>query len=78
MIVPVDEVTGVGAVAEPIPPEAPVYHNKPVPVAVSGEAAWFWQSCKGVLTTGAAGLGYMVTTMGIRGLSHWFPIVWLT
>ena len=28
-------VTGVGAVVKPVPPVAPVYHNKPVPVAES-------------------------------------------
>ena len=40
---PVVAVEGVGAVALPVPPVAVVYHNRFVPVAVSGTAVAFWQ-----------------------------------
>ena len=42
-MLPAVVVDGVGAVAEPVPPVGTVYHNKPVPVAVSGTAVAFWQ-----------------------------------
>lgn len=34
MVVPTVAVDGVGAVGEPVPPEALVYHNRPDPAAV--------------------------------------------
>ena len=68
-------VEGVGAVTLPVPPVAVVYHNNPVPVAVSGAAVSFWQYVTGV-TTGASGKAFTVTTISALGLSH--PIVWLT
>ena len=77
-MLPTAAVEGVGAVDEPVPPVAVVYHNKPLPVAVSGEAVWFWQSCTGVFTTGAAGMGLTVTVTGTLALSQLFATVWLT
>jgi hypothetical protein len=44
VVEPITAVEGVGGVAEPVPPRAVVYHNKPVPDAVSAAAAWFSQS----------------------------------
>ena len=41
MVVPVVAVDGVGAVVLPVPPVELVYHNKFVPVAVSGVAVVF-------------------------------------
>ena len=69
-------VDGVGAVALPVPPVAVVYHNNPVPVAVSGTAVAFWQYVTGVVTPGASGIVFTVTTISVLGLSQ--PIVWLT
>jgi len=43
VVLPAVVVDGVGAVALPVPPVGTVYHNKPVPVAVSGTAVAFWQ-----------------------------------
>ena len=43
MTVPTVVVDGVGAVELPVPPVGFVYHNKFVPVAVSGVAVAFWQ-----------------------------------
>ena len=40
-MLPTVTVEGVGAVADPVPPVATVYHNKFVPVAVSGTAVGF-------------------------------------
>ena len=39
VVLPTVPVDGVGAMDEPVPPVAAVYHNKPVPVAVKGTAA---------------------------------------
>ena len=69
---------GVGGVDELVPPVAAVYHNKPVPVAVSGEAVWFSQSNTGDVTAGAAGVALTVTVMGTLGLSQLLGNVWLT
>ena len=43
MVEPGVAVTGVGAVELAEPPAGTVYHNKLLPVAVSGEAIEFWQ-----------------------------------
>ena len=51
-VFPVVAVEGVGAVALPVPPVAVVYHNRFVPVAVSGTAVEFWQYVTGVVTVG--------------------------
>ncbi len=72
-------VDGVGAVAEPVPPVSLVYHNKLVPVAVSGCAVAPWQyvtSC----TVGAAGKAVTVTVIFALGLSQEGvpPVLWLT
>ena len=56
-MVPILAVEGVGAVEEPVPPVAAVYHNRPVPVAVKGEAVAPLQRFTGVITPGAAGFG---------------------
>lgn len=77
-MLPVIIVEGVGAVEEPMPPVAVAYHNKPVPFAISGLAVAPWQSCTGVVTTGALGRGFTVTTMGTRGLSQLLLRDWLT
>jgi hypothetical protein len=68
-------VEGVGAETLPVPPVEVVYHNNPVPVAVSGAAVSFWQYVTGV-TAGASGKAFTVTTISALGLSQ--PIVWLT
>jgi hypothetical protein len=41
--VPGAAVVGVGAVTEPVPPEAVVYQRRFVPAAVSAEAVAPWQ-----------------------------------
>jgi hypothetical protein len=45
----------------PVPPVAVVYHNSPVPVAVSGAAVSFWQYVTGDVTAGAIGKAFTVT-----------------
>ena len=74
MVEPTVAVLGVGAVAEPAPPVAAVYHNKPEPVAVNAEAVAFWQYEIGAVV-GAAGAAFTFTTIAARGLSGQpFPI----
>ena len=75
---PAVAVDGVGAVALPVPPVAVVYHNRFVPVAVSGIAVAFWQYVTGVVTPGTGGNEFTVTTISALGPSHPFPLVWLT
>jgi hypothetical protein len=75
-VLPVVAVEGVGAVTLPVPPVAAVYHNSPVPVAVRATAVSFWQYVTGVVTAGAIGNPFTVTTISALGLSQ--PIVWLT
>nr|WP_266362794.1 hypothetical protein [Tellurirhabdus rosea] len=61
---PTEEVGGVGAVVEAVPPVAVVYQRSvapPVAVAVRGEADAFWQYVTVGLTAGAAG-GAITTT----------------
>ena len=67
-------VDGVGAVAEPVPPVAVVYHSKPVPVAVSGDAVEFWQYVTGLETVGAGVTGKIVTVICERGPSQLFTV----
>ena len=69
-------VEGVGAVELPVPPVAVVYHNSPVPVAVREADIAPWQYVTGVVTEGAGGKAFTVTTISALGLSQ--PIVWLT
>ena len=63
-------VEGVGAVAEPVPPVAVVYHKRLAPVAISGDAGTPLQSATGVMTTGGLGLAFTITVMDTLGLSH--------
>jgi hypothetical protein len=77
VIVPDVSVDGVGAVALPTPPVALLYHNKLLPVAVSGAEGAPWQYFTGLLTTGAAGVLLTVTVMDDLGLSQ-EPVDWLT
>jgi hypothetical protein len=74
-VFPAVVVEGVGAITLPVPPEAVVYHNSPVPVAVRAVAVSFWQYVTGV-TAGASGKAFTVTTISALGLSQ--PIDWLT
>ena len=67
---PEEVVVGVGAVAEPTPPEAEVYHNKLLPVAESEVAVAFWQYVTGDTTTGGDGNGVTVTSICARALSQ--------
>ena len=69
-------VTGVGAVVLPVPPVGTVYQSKLVPVAVSGTAVAPWQYTTGVVTVGAAGNAFTLTTIAARGPSQ--PLDWLT
>ena len=71
-------VNGVGAVRLPVPPDAAVYHNKPVPVAVNTDAVAFRQYTTGVVTDGADGVAFIVTTICALGLSQLPALVWLT
>jgi hypothetical protein len=71
-------VEGVGAVALPVPPVAVVYHNRLVPVAVSGAAVAPWQYVTGDITTGADGKTFTVTTISALGPSQLLAFVWLT
>jgi hypothetical protein len=75
-VFPAVAVEGVGAVMLPVPPVAVAYHNNPVPVAVRGTAVAFWQYGTGVVTAGAIGNAFTVTTISALVLSQ--PIVWLT
>ena len=62
-MVPTVVVLGVGAVVDPVPPVAVVYHSNVFPalaVAVNGTAAVFWQYETGEVAVGAAGLGFTV------------------
>ncbi len=77
MILPIVVVDGVGAIALPTPPVAAVYHNNPVPVAVSAVAVVPWQWVTGVVTAGAAGMLLMVTVIAALGPSQ-APVDWLT
>ena len=74
---PAVAVDGVGAVAEPVPPVAVVYHSNPVPVAVSAVAVAPWQYVTGVVTVGADGVAVTFTTIDALGLSPQLE-VWLT
>ena len=60
--------TGVGAVALPVPPIV-VYHSRFVPVAVSGTATAFWQYV-GEAAAGAVAPGFMVTVTVVGVLSQ--------
>jgi hypothetical protein len=68
-------VEGVGAVMLPVPPVAVVYHNNPVPVAVSGAAVAPWQYVTGEVTAGAAGNEFTVTTISVLGPSQLLAFV---
>ena len=74
-VFPESAVEGVGAVALPVPPVAVVYHNKPVPVAVSGVAVDPWQYVAGVVTAGARGEAPTITTISALGPSQLLPLV---
>ena len=54
-MLPTVAVEGVGAVEDPVPPVAAVYHKRFVPVAVNGVAVAPWQYTTGVVTPGAEG-----------------------
>jgi hypothetical protein len=60
-VFPDTAVEGEGAVTLPVPPVAVVYHNSPVPVAISGAAVVPWQYVTGVVTAGASGMAFTVT-----------------
>ena len=57
-----------------VPPVGTVYHNRLVPVAVNGVAVAPWQYVTGVVTPGADGIAFMVTTKDALGLSHPFTV----
>ena len=76
MIEPVAVVNGVGAVADPTPPDGVLYQSKLVPVADKVVAVAFWQYVTGVVTVGA-GVELMVTVIDALGPSQ-VAIVWLT
>ena len=76
-MLPAVVVLGVGAVAEPVPPVDVVYHNNPVPVAVSGVAVAPWQYVTGEFTVGAAVTADTFTTIDALGPSQ-LPFDWLT
>ena len=69
-MLPAEVVNGVGAVELPVPPDAAVYHNKPVPVAVNADAVASLQYTTGVVTVGAVDVpvaltvGFFVTGVG--------------
>ena len=77
-VLPDVAVEGVGAVTLPVPPVAVVYHNSPVPVAVRGVAVAPRQYVTGVVTAGAIGKAFTVTTISALGPSQLLPFVWLT
>ena len=79
VVEPMAVVGGTGAVDDPTPPVAVVYHNKdPVPVAVNGVAVCPRQSCTGDDTPGAVGSGLTTTLTGTLGLSQLLASDWLT
>ena len=77
MVEPAVLVAGIGAVAEPVPPVAFVYHKRLVPPATNGLAVANWQYVVGVVTVGAAVVAVMLTVINARGLSQPL-VVWLT
>ena len=77
-MVPAVAVEGVGAVALPVPPEATVYHNRLVPVAVIAEAVSPSHYTTGEVTPGAEGKALMVTSIWARGPSQPLALVWDT
>ena len=60
-MLPAVVVNGVGAIADPVPPVAAVYHNRLVPVADNADAIAFKQYTTGVVTVGAAVNAFTVT-----------------
>ena len=70
MVLPDAVVDGVGAVALPVPPLATVYHSRLVPVADKAVAVAPWQYVTGVVTVGATGEAFTVTTIDARGPSQ--------
>ena len=68
VVAPTSAVEGTGTVAEPVPPVAVVYHNRPVPVADNGKDGAFLQYCTGLTTVGAGGIGITVTTSFMESL----------
>ena len=77
-MLPADVVVGVGAVDEPVPPVAAVYHSKLLPVAVKAVAVAPSQYVTGVVTVGADGGAFTVTAIAALGLSQPAADVWLT
>ena len=81
VVLPAVAVDGVGAVADPFPPVAAVYHNRFVPVADNADAVAFKQYTTGVITDGAAVDVFTVTTIAALAPSQATPLVvtvWLT
>ena len=73
-MVPTEEVLGVGAVADPVPPVAVVYHNSVLPddaVAVKGAAASFKQYATEEVTAGAGGRELIVRVLEFEPGPHW-------
>jgi hypothetical protein len=68
-VLPALAVEGVGAVADPVPPVAAVYHSKFDPLAVKATAVLPWQTGAGLETPGAAGIAFTFTTIAARGPS---------
>ena len=80
-MLPAVVVNGVGAVADPVPPVAAVYHFRLVPVADNADAVAFKQYTTGVVTVGAAVNVFTVTTIAALAPSQATPLVvtvWLT
>lgn len=67
-------VEGVGADELPVPPVADVYHNNPMPVAVSAVAVEPWQKITGLVAVGAGVEGNVVTVIIDLGLSQLFTV----
>lgn len=74
MVDPDVVVDGIGAIEFPIPPVEVVYHNNPLPDAVSGVAIASWQYTTGEITIGVAVAATIVTTMDARGPSQLFTV----
>ena len=70
-MVPIVEAETVGAVAEPVPPDATLYQSKFDPVAESCTDAEPWHKTTGLVTPGAEGTAVMFTVItALVGLSQ--------
>jgi hypothetical protein len=75
LVVPNEAADAVGAVVDPIPPEAVLYQSRFVPVAVSCTDGEPWHKTNGLVTLGATGTAVTFTVItALVGLSQLFIV----